>query len=255
MLAKINSATLQGLTAVHVTVEVDSREAVEKPHFTIVGLPDNAVKESQERVMTALRANQFNSGLRVNVVNLAPADLRKEGSGLDLPIAVGLICAYGQLDMSLPENCMFVGELGLDGSIQPIKGALPIAIKARAMKVDALFVPEANAREAAVVNQLKVYGVRNLMDVVDILRGISDIRPTEVRTREEFYAQQYNFENDFSEVKGQENVKRAFEVAAAGGHNIIKISPILQERQLSDIQTFIIKSAISRSIFYKKIVA
>ena len=223
MLTKVYSATLQGLDALPVTIEVNTSDASAVPHFIIVGLPDNAVKESQERVRTALRVNNFKAPLCNVVVNLAPADLRKEGSGFDLPIAVALLAAYGFLDPASLDRCMFVGELGLDGTVQPVKGALPVAIKARAQAFDALFVPEENVREAAVVDRLKVYGVKHLQDVVSILMGRSDIRPTEVDTRKVFYEQQFDFDNDFADVRGQENVKRAFEVAAAGGHNIILI--------------------------------
>ncbi len=223
MLSKIYTATLQGLEAIPVTVEVESREAINQSRFVIVGLPDNAVKESQERVQAALRSNSFGASMRNHVVNLSPADLRKEGSGFDLPIAIGLMAAMDQIEAAGLERYMFVGELGLDGSIQPIKGALPIAIKARALHHEALFVPEENAREAAVVDRLKIYGVRHLQDVIEILRGNTLIQPTQVNTREEFFAQQFTYDVDFSEVRGQENVKRAFEVAAAGGHNIALI--------------------------------
>ncbi len=223
MLTKLHSATLQGLNAIPVTIEVNCEEAATQSRFVIVGLPDNAVKESQERVVTAMKVNGYSVPMRSTVVNLAPADVRKEGSGFDLPIAIGMMMSLGYLKVEDAERFVFVGELGLDGTVQPIRGALPIAIKARAMQYEALFVPEANAREAAVVDRLKVYGVRHLDDVVSVLRGHTDLRPVEVRTREEFYARQSDLDADFDEVRGQENVKRAFEVAAAGGHNIILI--------------------------------
>lgn len=223
MLSKVYSATLQGLNAIPVSIETSSEPSTDHSSFIIVGLPDNAVKESQERVQTALRVNNFSQNERRTVVSLAPADLRKEGSGFDLPIAIGLLASYGVLTEERLERFMFVGELGLDGSILPVKGCLPIAIKARAQKFEALFVPEENAREAAVVDTLKVYGVRHLNDVISILRGQTLFAPTEVNTREEFYANHSIFDCDFSEVRGQENVKRAFEVAAAGGHNIILV--------------------------------
>ena len=222
MLSKVYSATMQGLQAIPVTIEVSSVEATES-RFIIVGLPDNAVKESQERVLSALRVNGYNVPLRKTVVNLAPADLRKEGSGFDLPMAIGLMVALEKLDIVTPQQYMFLGELSLDGTILPVKGALPVSIMARKMGYKALFVPEENAREAAVVDRLEVYGVHHINDVVKILNGTSDVAPTIVNTREEFYNEQLNFEFDFSEVKGQENVKRAFEVAAAGGHNIILV--------------------------------
>ncbi len=222
MLSKVYSATMQGLQAIPVTIEINSTESTEG-RFIIVGLPDNAVKESQERVLSALNVNGYNVPLRKTVVNLAPADLRKEGSGFDLPMAIGLMIALEKLDVEKPEQYMFLGELGLDGTILPVKGALPISIKARALGYKALFVPEENAREAAVVDRLQVYGVHHINDVVNLLNGVSDTQPTIVNTREEFYQEQLNFDYDFSEVKGQENVKRAFEVAAAGGHHIILV--------------------------------
>ncbi len=223
VLAKVLSATLQGMSAIPVNIEVDSREANDHPHFVIVGLPDNAVRESSERVQAAIRINGYHVPMRHTVVNLAPADMRKEGSGFDLPIAIGLMISFGHLSAEAVDGCMFVGELGLDGSILPVKGALPIAIRARAMQCKSLFVPEANAREAAVVDRLKVYGVRHLNELVELLRGQQLLHPVEVNTREDFYSRQMHFENDFADVKGQENVKRAFEVAAAGGHNIILV--------------------------------
>ena len=227
MLSKVQSATLQGLQAMPINIEVDVTKSNDnnKPRFVIVGLPDSAVKESQERVMSAVRNMGINAEHRAIVVNLAPADVRKEGSGFDLPIAVGLLKALD--DNALPDlgeaRYMFAGELGLDGNILPIRGALPIAILARSLQYEALFVPVDNAREAAVVDRLKVYGVEHLSEVINILKGQSLVQPTEVNTRAEFYAQQNEYAFDFADVKGQENVKRAFEVAAAGGHNIILI--------------------------------
>lgn len=222
MLSKIYTASMQGLNAIPVTIEVSSVESSDWK-FVIVGLPDNAVKESQERVVSALSVNGYKISTNRTVVNLAPADVRKEGSGFDLPMAIGLMVALGKLEIEHPEQYMFIGELGLDGTILPVKGALPISIKARAMGYKGLFVPEENAREAAVVDRLEVYSVHHLNDVVDILNGIRPAEPTIVNTREEFYAESEKYDYDFSEVKGQENVKRAFEVAAAGGHNIILV--------------------------------
>lgn len=222
MLSKLFTATMQGLNAIPVTMEVNCSDST-IPHFIIVGLPDNAVKESQERVLSALNVNGYNVPVKKTVVNLAPADVRKEGSGFDLPMAIGLMMALEKLDFENPEQYMFIGELGLDGTILPVKGALPISIKARSMGLKALFVPVENAREAAVVDRLEVYGVHHICEVIDILNGVKEAKPTVVNTREEFYEEQLKFDYDFSEVKGQENVKRAFEVAAAGGHNIILV--------------------------------
>ena len=223
MVSKIYSAALQGLDAMVVTVEVDNFEGGNNPKFTIVGLPDSAVKESQERVQSALRVNGYKMPNKSVVVNLAPADVRKEGSGFDLPMAIGVMVSCELLTIEGAERYMFVGELGLDGTILPGKGVLPISIKARELGYDALFVPEENAREAAVVNKLKIYGVSHLNDIVGFFTGINHIEATIVNTREEFYAQLFSFPYDFDEVKGQSNVKRAFEVAAAGGHNIILV--------------------------------
>ena len=222
MLSKLFTATMQGLNAIPVTMEVNCSDST-MPHFIIVGLPDNAVKESQERVLSALNVNGYNVPVKKTVVNLAPADVRKEGSGFDLPMAIGLMMALEKLDFENPEQYMFIGELGLDGTILPVKGALPISIKARSMGLKALFVPVENAREAAVVDRLEVYGVHHICEVIDMLNGVKEAKPTVVNTREEFYEEQLKFDYDFSEVKGQENVKRAFEVAAAGGHNIILV--------------------------------
>jgi magnesium chelatase family protein len=158
-------------------------------------------------------------------VNMAPADLKKEGSGFDLPLAIALLAAHGNIESDKLPNYMLVGELGLDGKLQPIKGALPIAIKARAEKFKGLIVPKDNVKEAAVVNNLDVYGMENMLDVVKFLTGMEDYSPTVIDTRKEFYEQQYNFDFDFSDVRGQENVKRALEVAAAGGHNLIMVGP------------------------------
>lgn len=223
MISKIHSATLQGLDAMVVTVEVDNYEAGQVPKFSIVGLPDNAVKESQDRVQSALRVNGYKAPFKSVVINLTPANVRKVGSGFDLPMAIGIMQSFGFLEANNIERFMFVGELGLDGSILPVNGILPISIKARELGYEGLFVPIDNAREAAVVNKLNVYGVEHLNDVVSFLNGLQTIKPTVVNTREEFYSQLFSFDYDFDEVKGQENVKRAFEVAAAGGHNIILV--------------------------------
>jgi magnesium chelatase family protein len=201
MVAKVHSAALQGLDAMIVNVEVDNFEGGQNAKFTIVGLPDNAVKESQERVQSALRVNGYKLPNKSVVVNLAPADVRKEGSGFDLPMAIGVMLSCDLLTIECPERFMFVGELGLDGSILPVKGVLPISIKARELGYEALFVPEENAREAAVVNKLKVYGVSHLNDIVGFFEGLKPIEPTLVNTREEFYSQLFTFNCDFDEVK------------------------------------------------------
>lgn len=222
MLVKVFGATVQGVDATVVTIEVNTSRGVK---FFLVGLPDAAVKESHERIRAAL----LNTGHKVPTsqitVNMAPADIRKEGSAYDLPIAIGILAASDMIASDKLPRYLIMGELGLDGSLMPIKGALPIAIKARELGYEGLILPAQNAREAAVVNNLNVYGVENIVQVIRFLNGEDTLAPTVVDTRGEFYAHQDAFEFDFSDVKGQENVKRAFEVAAAGSHNIILIGP------------------------------
>ena len=189
----------------------------------LVGLPDSAVKESHQRIISALQVTGYKMPTSNIVINMAPADIRKEGSAYDLPLAIGILAASETISCEKLPHYLMMGELSLDGSIQPITGALPIAIKAREEGFEGLIVPLQNAREAAVVNNLNVYGVTNIREVIEFFNGKQELQPTIVNTREEFYAQQENFEYDFSDVKGQENVKRALEVAASGGHNLILV--------------------------------
>ena len=220
MLVKSFAAAVQGISATIVTIEVNCTKGVS---FFLVGLPDVAVRESHERIISALQVNGYKfPGNRV-VVNMAPADIRKEGSAYDLPLAIGLLGANETISSEKFSRYLLMGELSLDGSIQPIKGALPIAIKAREDGFEGLIIPQQNAREAAVVNQLKVYGVSNIKEVIEFFNNERELEPTVVNTREEFYQQQTNCDLDFADVKGQENVKRALEVAAAGGHNLIMV--------------------------------
>ena len=220
MLVSIKTAAVNGLDAMEVMLEVSTTKG---EGFFMVGLPDSAVRESRSRVESALLNSKcFISGNKT-VVNFAPADVRKEGTGYDLPLALALMAASNILEPECMEGCLFVGELGLDGSLRPVRGLLPVAIMARAKGYRALFVPEENAREAAVVDRLKVYGAKHLSQVVEHLQGRGEIPATEVNTRAEFAAHVAEEDLDFAEVKGQENVKRAFEVAAAGGHNIILV--------------------------------
>lgn len=222
-LLKCYGAAVQGIDAIIVTIEVS---VVKKGYqFTMVGLPDAAVKESRERVSTVLLQCGFKLPHSKVVINLAPADVRKEGSAYDLPLAVGWMSGCGLLESDALESYVMMGELSLDGTLMPVRGALPMAIAARAAGFKGIILPEANASEAAVVNNLEVYGMRNLHQVLDLLAGRGDAEPLKVDTRAEFERAQAVFDVDFADVKGQENVKRAFEVACAGGHNIILVGP------------------------------
>ena len=225
MLTRTFGSAVYGVEARTITIEVNWTG--QGMRYFIVGLPDSAVKESMQRVESAIKANDFKMPRTKILVNLAPADIRKSGTAFDLPIAVGLIYASEQLrNNDAIEDYMIMGELSLDGTIGSIKGALPIAIQARKEGFKGLIVPIRNAKEAGIVNSLSVYGVSNLREVIHFFEsGESSLQPVTVNTREEFFQAQYDFETDFNEVKGQENIKRALEIAAAGGHNAILIGP------------------------------
>ena len=228
MLVKTFASAVQGVSAQTITIETHTGGAVNpnaKSHLQIVGLPDNAVREGMARVEAACK----NVGYRIprvhTVINLAPADIRKEGSAYDLPLALGILGSTEQIPAELLEKFIIMGELSLDGSLRPIRGALPIAIQARKEGFTGMIVPKQNAREAAIVNDIDVYGVETLRDAVAILAGTTEQQPVFVETRDEFADQQNVFGVDFSDVRGQENVKRALTIAAAGGHNAILIGP------------------------------
>jgi magnesium chelatase family protein len=223
MLVKTYGSAVYGVEALTITVEVN---VLSGSNYYIVGLPDNAVKESLQRVESSLKSNGYFMPRTKLVVSLSPADLRKSGSAFDLPIAIGTLGASEQLDNpEVLEKYVMMGELNLDGTIQPIKGALPIAITTRKENFKGLIVPKQNAREAAMVSKLNVYGVSHINEVIEFFKNENSLEPVVINTREEFFSTQYDFEFDFTDVKGQENIKRALEIAAAGGHNAILIGP------------------------------
>ena len=215
MLVKTYAAAVHGVDAQVITIEINTGGAVDinsdKPAVYIVGLPDSAVRESLFRIEAALKNSYIRQPRVKTIINLAPADVRKEGSAFDLPIAIGMLAGTGVISEDNLDQYFIMGELSLDGSLRPIKGALPIAIQARKQQFKGMILPKANAREAAIVSDLAVYGVENLREALDILAGDSELQPTLVNTREEFCANLDNYDVDFADVRGQENIKRALE--------------------------------------------
>jgi magnesium chelatase family protein len=222
MLVKVYGSAVFGVEATTIIIEVNIDTGI---GYHLVGLPDNAIKESSYRIAAALKNNGYALPGKKITINMAPADLRKEGSAYDLTLALGILLASGQLVCDDYSNYVMMGELSLDGSLQPIKGALPIAVKAKAEGFKGFFLPKQNAREAAIVSGLDVYGVENLQEVIDFFEGKHDLKPEPIETLEDLFVTDEIPEHDFSDVKGQESIKRCMEIAAAGGHNIILIGP------------------------------
>ena len=222
MLVKVFGSAVFGVDATTIIIEVNIDKGI---GYHLVGLPDNAIKESSYRIAAALKNNGYQLPGKKITINMAPADLRKEGSAYDLPIAIGILAASGQIKPDNIDQYMIMGELSLDGSLQPIRGALSIAIKAKEEGFKGFFLPKQNVKEAAVVSGIDIYGVENVMEVLDFFEGKSTILPEKINIEDEFYKPLDYPEFDFAEVRGQESIKRSMEIAAAGGHNIILIGP------------------------------
>jgi magnesium chelatase family protein len=247
MFIKTFASAVHGINAVTISVEADVTKGIK---FLLVGLPDNAIKESQQRIESALRMIGLKWPRQKIVINMAPADIRKEGAAYDLPLAIAVLAASDQVKQDKLDKFVMMGELSLDGSLQPVKGILPIAVNARKEGFEGLIVPVQNAREAAVVDRLRIYGAENLSQVVGFLNNEKELEQVIVDTRADFAVRSGNSDIDFSDVRGQENVKRALEIAAAGSHNIILIGPpgsgktMLAKRIPTILPPFTLKEAL-----------
>lgn len=220
MLVKVYGAAVEGINAALITIEVNSSLGC---MFYLVGLPDSAVRESHQRIISALEVTGYKMPVKNFIINMAPADIKKEGSAYDLPLAIGILASCERIKTDMLDQYMLMGELGLDGNLQPIKGALPIALKAEELGFKGIILPKQNAKEAAVVEGIEVYGIENIVEVIKFFNGVIKLEPTVIDTQSQFADKQCKFNLDFADVKGQENVKRALEIAAAGGHNILLI--------------------------------
>ena len=221
MLSKVNSIALYGLNGYLVEVQVDISTGM--PYWDVVGLPDISVKEAKERVKTAIKNSGYEFISRKIVVNLSPADLKKEGTHFDLPIAIGILHSLGKI-VQIDSNIAFIGELSLDGSINKINGVLPMCLEAKRLGINKIILPNENAKEGAIINGLEVLGAGNIKEVVDFLNGKVALQ-IEQNTSLDLFEKNVEYNIDFADVKGQENVKRALEISAAGGHNCIMIGP------------------------------